>query len=362
MNSLSQIIKLKKELKNDLISLFYAGIFSDSFTDLLTQLTQHEEHEGIKNNLSYLMVEVFQNIIRYKKDEETKYEIFGLRSIEDNLHIYSSNKIENNKKTILSEKLKNINNKDSKELKKLYLEILKSGVFGEKGGAGLGLLQMARKSANPIQYNFEDLNDKAKLFQYQLDFSINRGEKIAEIHKINIKENIELYKEIYDDDIIFLFKGDYKKENANAILNIIQANTRFKKGGEEFNDFRIFHTAVELIQNISRHGMLVSGIIEGVFCLIRTEKGFFLSTGNYIKKGEYELVEESFNKLNKIKKENLNNTYLKTLKENAKSDSNQAGVGLIDVRRYNESEFDFDIITDDIGYYLSTGILIPFYI
>ena len=64
--------------------------------------------------------------------------------------------------------------------------------------------------------------------------------------------------------------------------------------------------------------------------------------------------------INKIDNSDLNNMYLKKLKENSRSVSNQAGIGLIDVRRYNQSKFDYNIITDNIGYYLCTGILIPF--
>ena len=362
MNSLKKILKFKRELKDDLISLYYAGKFSDQFTDLMIQLTQHEEHEEIKNNLSYLMVEVFQNIVRYKKENKQKYEIFSLRSIDDHLHIFSSNVVDLSSYSILKDKLKDINEKNPDDLKKLYLEILKAGVFGEKGGAGLGLLQMARRSSNPIQYNFSPVNEEYKLFQYQLDFSINKGERIHERDKVFIGENITLLEEIYDEDIIFLFKGDFKKENANAILNIIQANTRFQTKNKEFNDYRVFHTAVELIQNISRHGKDVGGSIEGVFCLMRNDSGFYLATGNYIKNGEFGKVEDHFNKLNTYKGDDLQKVYLKTLKENAITESNQAGVGLIDVRRYNLSPFDFDIINDNNGFYLTAGVLIPFYI
>ena len=362
MKNLKKILKFKRELRDDLISLYYAGKFSDQFTDLMIQLTQHEEHEEIKNNLSYLMVEVFQNIVRYKKENKQKYEIFSLRSIDDHLHIFSSNVVDLSSYSILKDKLKDINEKNPDDLKKLYLEILKAGVFGEKGGAGLGLLQMARRSSNPIQYNFSPVNEESKLFQYQLDFSINKGERIHERDKVFIGENITLLEQIYDEDIIFLFKGDFKKENANAILNIIQANTRFQTKNKEFNDYRVFHTAVELIQNISRHGKDVGGSIEGVFCLMRNDSGFYLATGNYIKNGEFGKVEDHFNKLNNYKGNDLQKVYLKTLKENAITESNQAGVGLIDVRRYNLSPFDFDIITDNNGFYLTAGVLIPFYI
>ena len=107
---------------------------------------------------------------------------------------------------------------------------------------------------------------------------------------------------------------------------------------------------------------MLGGSIEGVFCLMRNDSGFYLATGNYIKNGEFEKVEDHFNKLNNYKGDDLQKVYLKTLKENAITESNQAGVGLIDVRRYNLSPFDFDIITDNNGFYLTAGVLIPFYI
>ena len=59
-------------------------------------------------------------------------------------------------------------------------------------------------------------------------------------------------------------------------MSIIQANTRFQTKNKEFNDYRVFHTAVELIQNISRHGKDVAGSVEGVFCLMKNENGFTL--------------------------------------------------------------------------------------
>ena len=65
---------------------------------------------------------------------------------------------------------------------------------------------MARRSSNPIQYNFSPVNEESKLFQYQLDFSINKGERIHERDKVFIAENITLLEEIYDEDLIHVRK------------------------------------------------------------------------------------------------------------------------------------------------------------
>ncbi len=56
---------------------------------------------------------------------------------------------------------------------------------------------------------------------------------------------------------------------------------------------------------------------------------------------------------------NLKQVYLQTLKKNALSDDPGAGVGLIDVRRYNQSVIDYEIHKYSDGCYLSMGVFIP---
>ena len=55
-----------------------------------------------------------------------------MRSIDDHLHIFSSNVVDLSSYSILKDKLKDINEKDPDDLKKLYLEILKAGVLEKK--------------------------------------------------------------------------------------------------------------------------------------------------------------------------------------------------------------------------------------
>ena len=153
--------------------------------------------------------------------------------------------------------------------------------FGEKGGAGLGLLQMARRSSNPIQYNFSPVNDKSKLFQYQIDFSIHKGERILERDKVLIGENITLLEEIYDEDIIFLFKGDFKKKMLMLFLISSRQILGFKQK-KEFNDYRVFTLPLNL-SKIFQDTEKMLGDLSRVFCLIRNHNGFYLSTGNYKK-------------------------------------------------------------------------------
>ena len=341
--------------------MFYQGMFSDSFSEHIVALAEHDNHKTVKKRLSFLMIEVFQNIVRHGGQEEKSNDFFGVRSIEDSLNIFSSNRINKKAHQFLSSKLKELNKLNADQLKTLYKEILQSGQFSDKGGAGLGLIDMARKSGNPIQHNFEPLENDDFQFNYQLDLSSERGVELTKYQKINIEDNIQSFNDINDNDLVFFFKGDFSKNNTQSLLNILKANTQTYSKNEEFNNFRIFHSGVELIQNIARHGKSVNEYIEGVFCLFRVKSGIYICTGNSLKTGDYSSMEMHINKINEYSKDDLNKVYLETLKKNALNDDVKAGVGLIDVRRYNQSFIDYEINNKDNGLYLKMGVFIPIY-
>lgn len=359
INNLKTISELKTHLSGDIISLYYKGDFNDSFSESIISLAEHSSHKRVRKKLSYLMIEVFQNIVRHGEDFEESKDCFGVRCIADGLHIYSSNYINQKAYTFLNSKLKEINKLSSEELKSLYMEILESTELSEKGGAGLGLIDMARKSGNLIQHNFKEQGESTYQFNYQLDISAEKGVPLKQEQNIDILENINIYSNITNKNILFYFKGDFSKDNIHSLLSILKANTQNDSKNDELNSFSIFHTGVELIQNISRHGRSVNDFIEGVFSLSQEKGGYYISTGNYLDTVEISNTEEYLLQLNQYSIDELKQVYLETLKKNAFNDDVNAGVGLIDVRRYNQSLIDYEIHKYDNGSYLSMGVFIP---
>ena len=53
---------------------------------------------------------------------------------------------------------------DADELKDMYKFILNHQRLSEKGGGGLGLVDIARKTGNKLDYNFNSYNDKYSFF------------------------------------------------------------------------------------------------------------------------------------------------------------------------------------------------------
>jgi hypothetical protein len=76
----------------------------------------------------------------------------------------------------LESKLSEINSLDKEGLKELYKSIIKSSQLSEKGGAGLGFVDMARKSGQKLEYHFNKIDDKYSFFSLKTKISRSKEE------------------------------------------------------------------------------------------------------------------------------------------------------------------------------------------
>jgi hypothetical protein len=358
--NLQLITLLRKCFSGDKICIFYRGNFDDIFTDKLISLAEHEVEKKSKKRVSFLISESFQNIVRHGNNElsNNNDSLFGIRAVTPYSHIFSSNTITENEKNYLEEKLTFINKLDAEELKQLYLKVLEEGSLSDKGGAGLGLIEMAKKSKKPIQMDFKRLNDNSFSFNMQIDLIVDEneseGEKANQI-PMTIEENTAMYDLMTDNNMIFLYKGDFNDETISPMLNILEGNT--VDTGNSIG-YKIYHTAVELMQNVVRHSS-DPNTKEGIFAINKTENGYFLCTGNYVK-NEAKNIGSYIDKLNALDKQELNTLYRQQLKESVVVAGNSAGVGLIDLRRSFMTPIEMKFVEDKNGSYLTIGIEIPF--
>jgi hypothetical protein len=61
------------------------------------------------------------------------------------------------------------------ELKDMYKFILNHQRLSEKGGGGLGLVDIARKTGNDMEYTFEKYNDDYVFFNLDVYIDIAQG-------------------------------------------------------------------------------------------------------------------------------------------------------------------------------------------
>ena len=170
-------------LKNNVI-LVYEGEFTQEITKSVLAMAERNmdsigEESGIKRKVFNVMVECLQNIVKHGDDYisgEIKINtaIFMIGKHKDSYIITSGNPIKNEQIDALKSKLDEINSLDKDGLKTLYKDIIKGEVgLTNKGGAGLGFVDMARKSGQKLEYGFESIGNGHSFFA--LKTTVPRG-------------------------------------------------------------------------------------------------------------------------------------------------------------------------------------------
>jgi len=86
----------------------------------------------------------------------------------DTYSIFTGNYITNANAEVLKEKLDKINSLGAEELKAYYKEVLNNGMMSEKGGGGLGMIDIARKSGKKLDYDFQAVDDMHSFYSLNI--------------------------------------------------------------------------------------------------------------------------------------------------------------------------------------------------
>ena len=352
---INPIIQFYQILRKDSLCFVYQGDFNDDITEKIISLSEHSidgslELAKMKNKISFLIVECFQNIVRHGNDAQTKTNrtinfpgLFSTRNAQGNVYIASANLIENKQIALLQEKLEKLNHLDKEQIKVLYSEILANGAISDKGGAGLGLVEMARKSGNPLEYRFESETDKHSSFYLMLKMKGKFPAKSQ--NNISMDQIKQMHDTMRKENILMVYKGDFSQETILPLLKMIEDN--LNKQMEELNvKKKLYLILVEILQNISKHSLEKNGTREAIFMIGKNGQKYTICAGNMVDLISAKIIKEKINQVNKLNKDELKNFYKKTLKEGVSSEKG-AGLGIIDIARESSEKLVFDLVPED---------------
>ena len=172
---MNHIFDIHKTMSENKVIMVYDGEFTQEITKTVLSMVEKNmdiigEQIGIKRKVFNVMVECLQNVVRHAEDslklisDESISAIFMIGQKDNVYTISSGNRIESNHVDPLKDKLSYINTLDKDDLKSLYKEILQNNDLSDKGGAGLGFVDMVRKSGNTIDFNFTKIDDQFSFF------------------------------------------------------------------------------------------------------------------------------------------------------------------------------------------------------
>ena len=237
----NKIKLLKQEAANDL-SFIYYGDFSDQINDALIPLAEvvigHSNIDmKIRKRAFYIFVECIQNVNRHHcKEKRLKTfpkEIFSIRQKKGRFNIAFGNVLKNSMVGDLKSKIDRLNQTSVEELNIEYKKILRDTILSKLGGAGLGLIEVARKSGNKIQYSFERLDGKRSYFS--METNVNEPDSDQDFYEFQGLEDMRLYKDVFQGyQFGFLLKTNtdslvaLKEKNLFSYLNLLDKSFFFK--------------------------------------------------------------------------------------------------------------------------------------
>ena len=161
-------------LKSDQILFLHKGTITKELIELVVEAleqsgTNLESDRKVRRKITNVFIEVFQNIGYHgiKSPDFSSSDMVIVLSLEKYYKIGTRNLIKKDTKDIIQKKLSMINGMDDEQLREEYKKALSSNEMSDKGTAGLGFIDIARKSGEKLYCEFEDADDDHVFFYFE---------------------------------------------------------------------------------------------------------------------------------------------------------------------------------------------------
>jgi len=180
LKHLRNIISFRNLMQETNVNVVYLGNVTqhtiDGVCDMITEdLNVRNENRRVSKRVYHVMMESLQNICKHadsKSDTASnsleeglvKDGIFLIGHNEQEYFITTGNDISLQNAITLRDILDNINNLDEAGIKELYKSAMSKSELGATGGAGLGFIDMAKKTGTKYEYYFEPDSEDSCFF------------------------------------------------------------------------------------------------------------------------------------------------------------------------------------------------------
>lgn len=171
------IFEIYKQLEERNVIISFKGVMTSEILTTTLQIMESrmdklEERPKIRKKVFNVLVECLQNLYHHIDDDiddkstpQNKRNCLFMIARENAAYIITTgNYIKPEDSPILEEKLDTINGMTRDELKSYYKQVLNEGTMSDKGTAGLGMIDIARKSGKKLEYDLIPINENLTFF------------------------------------------------------------------------------------------------------------------------------------------------------------------------------------------------------
>ncbi len=167
----------------EILVSFKGEITSNVITDVLdlmeVKLTDANIEYKVVKRVYNVLVESLQNLYHHADKisgnnsfaKENNYVVFFVTKQRQMFKVSTGNLIKKEKTKFLTEHIDHLNSLSRDEIKTLYKVILNNRNFSEKGGGGLGMIDMVRKTSSKLDYKLYDFSDEFLFFNLNVYIS-----------------------------------------------------------------------------------------------------------------------------------------------------------------------------------------------
>ncbi len=169
------VLEFHNTMLENRLTLVYEGEVNQSITKAFAALAEKNMNEDketkkVSKTVYHVMVECLQNIYKHADHEETGLPfkpgngIFLVGQDDEGYIITTGNVIASDKVPVIRGLIEDVNDKSMDEIKEMYKKQMREGRLSEKGGAGLGFIDIAKKTGNKLDYRFTEINELTSFF------------------------------------------------------------------------------------------------------------------------------------------------------------------------------------------------------
>jgi hypothetical protein len=358
--------RIRDKMMDERLMFVYRGIVTNENSIPLLMLLEKEMENSEfgfvgRKRLFMFVLESLQNVSRHSdKSQMAGMSLVVYSKVDGGYTVTTGNVIPSSNIEHLKKRLDEINNLETSEIRNVYRQMLSQSEFSTKGGAGLGLIEMAKKTGNKLDYDFVELDTENSYFilsktvdsegvgihfgEHEKPF---KGKAVAQLERIMAENNVYL-----------VWSGHITQEVGKQVLSFTE--TRLSEDDIESNvRKRVFSILVEIIENVAKYspGRDPEEKYGMPIAMIRLEnKTYSLTTGNLILNENVDILREKLDIINQYDKRGLKELFRQSLSDQTVQSDSTGNMGLIDMARKSGSklEYQFERVNDLYSYYMLT--------
>ncbi|NND93888.1 MAG: hypothetical protein HKN45_03430 [Flavobacteriales bacterium] len=165
------VYEIYDRMEKENIMLSFKGHLSEEMLHSILsviekKLEDFKAENKTKKRVYHVLVECLQNLFHHSKTDPDRQESIIVMVVKNatGYSVITGNYVSSADVDNLRNRIREINTMSNDDLKELYRKVLNNDTFSDKGGGGLGIIDIARKSAEKLDYGIVPVDEFNSFF------------------------------------------------------------------------------------------------------------------------------------------------------------------------------------------------------